>query len=124
MDQSNRYQFLASRYLATGEGLTVCLLITLAQPDQNLDYSEPPSFDENWKYNPGQLKTTVEQRAHREFVSLFGDWYAIGMENLSQDEFFQRFDSYIPNTIRNIVEDEESPPGNFHYDAKMHVNFS
>ena len=115
------YQFLACDYYATGEGLTVSILITRAYP-RTEDYE-----DYVLATSPTQfvLKkgNTAKVRAAREFIEQFGSWYAYGAENLERQEFLERFGHHLPEYVKNILTDEDTP-GNFNYRAKLHLNYS
>lgn len=65
-------QYLVSDYYATGEGRTVCILITPAVP------------------------------ADKEFLELFGDWYIRCAENLPKDVFFEKYGRYLPSFVLPI----------------------
>ena len=70
--------YLVSDYGATGEGRTISILITYAFPLSH-DYATQPSWD-NGTYHKGTLKNTSEERAKREFIEKFDEWFAIGAE--------------------------------------------
>lgn len=67
------YTMLVSDYAATGEGLTMCILIT----------------------NYGS-----EERLKEKFVELFGDFFSIGMEVVTGTDR-ERYASFIPEFITN-----------------------
>lgn len=115
------YQFIVSDYFGTGEGNTVCILITRAYPVQD-DYEVPPSLD-GIKFVPGKLRTTAKFRATREFVENFGKWYTNFAENLAREEFLQRFSSHLPPYVEKILNSGEGP-GNFNFKLQLHMNFS
>jgi len=112
------YQFLVCDYYATGEGRTVCLLITRAYPRAD-DYEERMG---------GVLKKgrTLKVIAAREFVEEFGGWLARGAENLSRDEFLKRYGHHLPDYVKNNILELEGNdrPGNFHFVQRLHLNFS
>jgi hypothetical protein len=109
------YQFLACDYYATGEGRTLCLLITRAYPRTD-------DYDENFEIKEGH---TAKVRAAREFVNEFGGWYAQGAENLSREEFLQRFGNHLPPYTEKILNPEPGMgPGNFNLKLQIHMNYS
>lgn len=112
-------QFLICDYHATGEGRTVCILITKACPKQE-DYISP-SYYENDVFCPGQLGNSEKFRAAREFLEIFGGFYTRGAENLPKEEFFQKYSKYLPSFLEKIVEEDA---GNISYHMQLHVNFS
>lgn len=105
------YQFLVSDYYATGEGRTICILITRAYPWAE-DYAE----DEI-------IKHSAEYRANREFTVKFGGWYAQGAENLTREQFLDKVGHYLPEFVRKILTDPEQP-GNLNFAQEFHLNYS
>jgi hypothetical protein len=119
------YQYLACDYYATGEGRTVCLLITRAYPHTD-DYESHGSY-ENGVYTPPVMKAghTAKARAAREFAEHFGGWYLQGAENLSREEFLKRFGNHLPPYAEKILSpDPGEGPGNFNLKLQIHMNFS
>jgi hypothetical protein len=109
------YQFLACDYYATGEGRTLCLLITRAYPRTD-------DYDENFEIKPGH---TSKVRAAREFGDEFGGWYLQGAENLSREEFLKRYGNHLPPYTEKILNPEFGEgPGNFNVKLQIHMNFS
>lgn len=117
------YQYLACDYYATGEGRTLCLLITRAYPHTD-DYETHGNIvDGVWV--PGTLKNSAKFRAAREFVNEFGGWYAQGAENLSREEFLKRFGNHLPPYTEKILNPEPGMgPGNFNLKLQIHMNYS
>lgn len=109
------YQFIVCDYYATGEGRTVCVLITRAYPRAD-DYEERMG---------GVLKRghTPKVIAAREFVEDFGEWMAMGAENLPREEFLTRYEHHLPVYLKKLLEDEDQP-GNLHFSQRVHLNFS
>ena len=119
------YQFLACDYYATGEGRTLCLLITRAYPHTD-DYETPGKF-ENGVYTPPVMKAghTAKVRAAREFAEEFGGYYLQGAENLSREEFLKRFGNHLPPYTEKILSpDPGEGPGNFNLKLQINMNFS
>lgn len=117
------YQFLACDYFATGEGRSIMLLITRAYPKQE-DYATESYFDEDG-FHLGELANSAKFRAAREFVEEFGGWYAQGAENLTREEFLQRFGHHLPEYAHNILNAEgDDRPGNFNFKQSVHFNYS
>lgn len=121
------YQFLACEYFATGEGRTVMLLITQAYPSRD-DYETRGSYNfETKEYTPPVMKEghTTKVIAAREFAEQFGVYYAQGAENLSREEFLERFGHHLPEYVYNILALEGNErPGNFNFKQSFHMNFS
>ena len=115
------YQFLACDYYATGEGRTICLLITRAYPHAD-DYedhvllSHPPKRVLKKGHTPKVI-------AAREFRDAFGGWYLQGAENLPREEFLERFGHYLPDFLKTLLTKEEQP-GNLNFKQEFHLNYS
>jgi hypothetical protein len=120
--ENDLYQFVVSDYFATGEGRTISILITRAYPRHD-DYLEQPSFDKDYNYSPGTLKTTAEERAFREFEEFFDDFTARGGVVLYREEFLESYEQFIPEMLRKLLQDSQQP-GNLNFKTKLHVNFS
>lgn len=118
--------FIASDYAATGEGRTISILITYLRPKEE-DYEVKPHFeeqrDENGRivYNPGVLKTKVDNILLRSFAETFDGWMAMGAEILDKDQFVERFGRFVPEFVHRSINE---PMGHFHYFAQIHVNYS
>lgn len=117
---SDIYQYLFCDYFATGEGRTLCVMITRAYPTGD-DYSSGPYFDEDG-FHLGELKNTAQERAAREFKKEFG-YFSIGMENLSKEEFITRCGRLLPEMVLKLVNSED-PPGNLYFAQEFHFNYS
>ena len=117
------YQFVVCDYSATGEGRTLCLLITRAYPKGD-DYETHGELVDG-KFIPGTLKNSAKFRAAREFVEQFGGYYARGAENLSREEFLKRFGNHLPPYIDKMLNPEPGEgPGNFNLKLQIHMNYS
>jgi hypothetical protein len=87
--ENNEYWlFMVSDYFGTGEGRTLCLMMTSALPCREEDFQNPDN-----KYAPS---TTKEYRARRKFKEAFGYWYSQGLEFLTREEFFTKYSQYLP----------------------------
>lgn len=121
---TDKMKFAVCDYSATGEGRTICILITYIRPQQD-DYETRPSFerDDDGKlvFVPGTLKVTDDFIIHREFSELFSGYMAMGMEILDKQEFIDRFGRLVPEFVIKSI---EQPMGNFHYFAQIHYNLS
>lgn len=118
------YYYIASVYGATGEGVTVSLLITRAYPKLDRDYKVQPSWDDNG-YNPGELKYPQERVALLEFAEIFHPFWAQGAEVLTREKFLQDYGQWIPDRIRELTDnDNKQPPGNLQWNSHFHVNYS
>ncbi len=121
--QTEQYQFLAADYSATGEGRTICLLITRAYPHKE-DYVRDSYFDEEGKFVfESETKNTAKYRAKREFVVRFGGYMAQGVEVLEREEFLTRFGRMLPDSVKHMLLDSNQP-GNMVFSQEFHFNFS
>ena len=102
--------YMVSEYGATGEGNTVCLMMTQASP-----YGD--DFDEEHKYVP---ITSKQYRAVRAFHEKFGTWYLHGLRFLSKEDFFTECAYYIPPVMMKLS--NKNCFKEFH--TKVHYNFS
>ena len=112
ISEDEYWRYMIADYSATGEGNTVCLMVTQAVP-----YGDdlPPSG--SGKY--GAI-TTQEYRAVREFHQKFGSWYLQGIRFLPREEFFMTCAYYIPPVMMKLAN------ANCYKDfyTKVHYNFS
>lgn len=123
--------YVVSDYLATGEGSTRCILITMAYPAAE-DYEESGSHmnpDGSFHFEMPKLKEGVTPKgiALREFKKEFGDYYAIGAEYITEEEFINRWARHCPSYIIKMIEDQRDQTraaGNIYYASKLHVNYS
>lgn len=102
--------YMMSEYGATGEGNTVCLMMTQATP-----YGD--DFDEEHKYVP---ITSKQYRAVRKFHEEFGTWYLYGLKFLSKEDFFTECAYYIPPVMMKLS--NQSCFKEFH--TRVHYNFA
>lgn len=117
------YVFVVCDYAATGEGRTICLLVTRAYPYSE-DYVTQSWFDEEgkWHYEP-ETKNTPEERALREFTVKFGGWMRHGAEVLDRSEFLKRYSNLLSPVVSNML--ASAPvPGNMNFSQELHINFS
>lgn len=108
------YQFLVCDYYGTGEGRTICLLITRAYPRAD---------DYEGSYPDITYKNTAKFRAAREFINAFGGWLAQGAENLPREKFLEKYGHHLPEYAKNMLTSDEQP-GNFNFKQALHFNFS
>lgn len=131
MVEEDNLHFVISEYFATGEGMTISLLITRAYPKED-DYDEDSrgksymGEDGTFHFVMPTLKegNTARYRAMREFVELFGNWYGRGAEVLSRHEFLSKFSRQLPDHVVRLLTDTEDDSGNFKYHSQYHVNYS
>ena len=115
--------YLASDYCATGEGHTVCLMITRAHPSYDDDYETPPRI-KNKVYEPGKLKEGgPEGVAKRRFIREFGDWLGHGIQFMEKDDFMTTWNNHLPLALIEHLKKGNFPPG-FEWHSQFHVNYS
>jgi hypothetical protein len=102
--------YMLSEYGATGEGNTVCIMMTQAIP-YGADFSE-----EN-RYVP---INSQQYRAVRAFHEQFGTWHLHGLRFLSKEDFFTECAYYIPPVMMKLS--NKNCFKEFH--TKVHYNFS
>ncbi len=119
------YSFVVADYSATGEGRTICVLITRAYPNKD-DYDVEPEFIKNgdkYEFHPGVIKNGPGFRALREFAEVFDGFMARGAMLYSSEEFFKQFGRFCPDLVHKMLADPDQP-GNFHWHSELHFNFS
>ena len=102
--------YMISEYFGTGEGQTVCIMMTQATP-----YGD--DFTEDNRYVPVNSK---QYRAVREFHKQFGTWYLHGLKFLSKEDFFIECAYYIPPVMMKLS--NKSCFKDFY--TRVHYNFS
>jgi hypothetical protein len=119
-------QFVATEYMATGEGSTICILITKAYPSHD-DYKESNSHtnpDGSFHFEMPELKDDWNpgKKAMQEFVAEFGTYYALGAQLLTKEEFLRRFYNHLPAWMPSLIDKDDA--GNLYYASRFHINFS
>lgn len=106
------WMYMSSSYYGTGEGQTVCLMITQAHPRyDDFDRSGPtPDIPINSK----------EYRAVREFMDEFGTWHCHGLDFHTENDFFNEYGNYLPPIVNRLR--GARCYGHFH--TEVHYNFS
>ena len=126
MNEEELYQILVSEYMATGEGMTMSVLITRAYPRKE-DWETPAYFEDGdfKKYVPGVLKegNTARFRAMREFAEQFDPFYARCAQFVSREDFVEKYHNMVPAHVIKVLT-REQPPGNFHFYQQLHLNYA
>jgi hypothetical protein len=104
--------YMVSEYFGTGEGQTVCIMMTQAAP------SHPEDFETST--NKYVACTTKQYRAVRAFHEQFGTWYLHGLKFLSKEDFFTECAYYIPPVMMKLS--NKSCFKDFY--TRVHYNFS
>lgn len=99
--------YVAGNYGATGEGVTISLLVTRAYPD-SADYK----VDNN--------VTPSDKIALREFKEVFGDYFGSGGEILTKEQFFAVYAQMVPSAVTKAV---DANAGNITWFTQLHINY-
>jgi hypothetical protein len=102
--------YMVSEYFGTGEGQTVCVMMTQATP-----YGD--DFSEENRYVP---INSQQYRAVRAFHEQFGTWHLHGLRFLSKEDFFSEYSYYIPPAMMKLL--NRSCFKDFY--TRVHYNFS
>jgi len=104
------WMFMSSSYYGTGEGQTVCLMITQALPTaKDLSPEDPYGV-------PGNDR---EYRAVREFMDEFGTWHCHGLDFHTEEDFLREWSQYLPPILSRI-----GKKCFFHFYTQVHYNYS
>jgi hypothetical protein len=106
------WRYMIADYCGTGEGHTVCLMVTQANA-----YGDDYPKDGPDKY---KALTTKEYRAVRQFHQTFGSWYSQGIRFLPKEEFFMTCAYYIPPVMMKLANAKCMKE----FQTKVHYNFS
>ncbi len=104
--------YMVSEYFGTGEGQTVCIMMTQANP------GHPEDFETST--NKYVACTTKQYRAVRAFHEQFGTWHLHGLRFLSKEDFFGDYSYYIPPAMMKLL--NRSCFKDFY--TRVHYNFS
>jgi hypothetical protein len=102
MPEDESWMFLEAEYYGTGEGKTICLQMTQANPwgGDNGDFDETLPYPDNYK-----TLTTQAYRAVRGFHKLFGTWHLHGLRFHTREEFFKIYDNFLPAVLVNLKDE-------------------
>ena len=115
MPENDSWMFLEAEYYGTGEGQTICLQMTQANPRGDKD-----DFDRALPY-PDNYKpiTSKQYRAVREFHKLFGTWHLHGLRFHTREAFFDRYANQLPATLVQLKDQQCF----LEYHSELHYNF-
>ena len=114
MPEDESWMFLEAEYYGTGEGKTICLQMTQANPYGD-DYDGKLSYPDN--YTP---ITSKQYRAVRGFHKLFGTWHLHGLRFHTREAFFKIYDNFLPAVLVNLKDEECF----LEYHSELHFNFA
>ena len=101
--------YMVAEYGATGEGNTICIMLTQAN-------ARADDFSEENKYVPINSK---QYRAVREFHEKFGTWMLYGIKFLSKEDFFGECAYFIPPVMMKL----QSAKCFKEFYTRVHYNF-
>jgi len=102
IERKEFYRFFAVDYLATGEGRSYWLMICR-------NYQSVDDIDR-------------EKEKFSKFVGIGADYYMNGFEELTEEEFMERYDTLIPHHVKVQVHRRDQPM--FTWQQHLHVNYS
>jgi len=117
MPENESWLFLEADYYGTGEGKTICLQMTQANPwgGDNGDFDRTLPYPDNCK-----PITTQAYRAVRGFHKLFGTWHLYGLRFHTREEFFKIYDNFLPAVLVKL----KDQPCMLEYSSELHFNFA
>jgi len=117
MPEDESWMFLEAEYYGTGEGQTLCLQMTQANPHGG----DGGDFDRTLPY-PDDYKpiTTQAYRAVRGFHKLFGTFFLHGLRFHTREAFFTRYANQIPASLVKLKDQQCF----LEYSSELHYNFA
>ena len=117
MPEDESWMILEEEYYGTGEGKTICLQMTQANPwgGDNGDFDETLPYPDNYK-----TLTTQAYRAVRGFHKLFGTWHLHGLRFHTREAFFTRYANQLPSSLVKLKDQQCF----LEYHSELHYNFA
>jgi hypothetical protein len=117
MPEDESWMFLEAEYYGTGEGQTLCLQMTQANPwgGDNGDFDKTLPHPDNYK-----PITTQAYRAVRGFHKIFGTWHLHGLRFHTREAFFTRYSNQLPATLIQLKDQQCF----LEYHSELHYNFA
>jgi len=118
MSEDESWMFMEAEYYATGEGQTVCLQMTQANPrggDDDGDFDRTLPHPDNYK-----PINTKQYRAVREFHKLFGTFFLHRLRFHTREAFFTRYANQLPASLLKLKDQKCF----LEYSSKLHYNFA
>ena len=117
MPEDESWMFLEAEYYGTGEGQTLCLQMTQANPrgGDNGDFDRTLPYPDDYK-----PINTKQYRAVRGFHKLFGTWYLHGLRFHTREAFFTRYANQLPSSLVKLKDQQCL----LEYHSELHYNFA
>jgi len=115
MPEDENWMFMEAEYYATGEGQTVCLQMTQANPGHKDDFDSTLPYPDNYK-----TLTTQAYRAVREFHEKFGTWHLHGLRFHTREAFFTKYADLLPSSLVKL----KDASCFLEYHSQLHYNFA
>ena len=117
MPEDESWMFLEAEYYGTGEGQTLCLQMTQANPwgGDNGDFDRTLPYPDDYK-----PITTQAYRAVRGFHKLFGTWHLHGLRFHTREAFFTRYVNQLPSSLVKLKDQQCL----LEYHSELHYNFA
>ena len=115
--EDESWMFLEAEYYGTGEGQTICLQMTQANPrgGDNGDSDRTLPYPDNYK-----TLTTQAYRAVRGFHKLFGTFFLHGLRFHTREAFFDRYANQLPSSLVKLKDQQCF----LEYHSELHYNFA
>jgi len=117
MPEDELWMFLEAEYYGTGEGQTLCLQMTQANPwgGDNGDFDRTLPYPDDYK-----PITTQAYRAVRGFHKLFGTFFLHGLRFHTREAFFTRYANQLPASLVKLKDQRCM----LEYFSEIHYNFA
>jgi len=115
MSEDESWMFMEAEYYATGEGQTVCLQMTQAEPGHKDDFDETLPYPDNYK-----TLTTQAYRAVRDFHENFGTLHLHGLRFHTREAFFTKYANQLPSSLVKLKDQQCF----LEYHSELHYNFA
>jgi len=115
MPEDESWMFMEAEYYGTGEGQTLCLQMTQAEPGHKDDFDKTLPYPDNYK-----PITTQAYRAVRDFHKNFGTWHLHGLRFHTREAFFTKYANQLPASLVKLKDQQCF----LEYHSKLYYNFA